>query len=328
MTEPEPQLRIENLEISFKVYRGVLKVVDGVNLEVQPGQRVGLVGESGCGKTTCGRCIVRQVKPTSGRILFSSTRLGRTIDLHAAPEKERSMAGREAQMIFQNPGAALNPVFTIGDQMRAAIRYGSRENVAGRGILAKAKAAIKEVQIADVDRILRSYPFQLSGGMRQRVCIAMALATEPSFLIADEPTTALDVTVQDQILKLLRSLVERRDTGIIYITHNLGVVREIAELVYVMYAGTIVEAGPPSMLFDEPVHPYTCGLMESVPRLTGVGFSKGIAGSIPNYLVPPPGCRFAPRCDRAIDICREKKPEIREIDNGRRVACFVTGGNP
>ena len=319
----EVVLRIEDLHVVFKVFKGELKVVDGITLTAHSGERLGLVGESGCGKTTCGRCIVRLVQPTSGRIRFASKRLSEVIDI-AKPEMEKwHQAKREIQMIFQTPGAALNPVFTIGTQFITALHYAQSDNMKNREIRRRAIEALREVQLPDPKRILKSYPFQLSGGMNQRVSIAMALAVEPELLIADEPTTALDVTVQNQILELFYALVKRKETSLIYITHNLGVIREIADTVYVMYAGTIVEHGNPREIFSNPVHPYTQGLMEAMPKLAGGGFSKGIRGTIPSYFEPPSGCRFHPRCSKQMHTCAEERPTFIKVAEDHEVACFL-----
>lgn len=319
----EVVLRIEDLHVVFNVLKAKLKVVDGVSLTAHSGERLGLVGESSCGKTTCGRCIVRLVQPTSGQILFASKRLGENIDVANPEGRKWYEAKREIQMIFQNPGASLNPVFTIGTQFMTALRYARPEAINDRGIRRRVVEALKEVQLPDPERILKSYPFQLSGGMNQRVSIAMALAVEPELLIADEPTTALDVTVQNQILELLYALVKRKRTSVLYITHNLGVIREIADTVYVMYAGTIVEHGNPREIFSNPLHPYTQGLMEAIPKLAAGGFSKGIPGSIPNYSEPPSGCRFHPRCSKQMQICVEERPSFVEVSEDHKVACFL-----
>ncbi len=321
--EREVVLRIEDLRVVFKVFRGELKVVDGVALTAHSGERLGLVGESGCGKTTCGRCVVRLVKPASGKILFSSQRLDENIDIANPEGKKWYEAKREIQMIFQNPGAALNPVFTIGTQFTTALHYAQSNNMKNREIRRRAIEALREVQLPDPKRILKSYPFQLSGGMNQRVSIAMALAVEPVLLIADEPTTALDVTVQNQILELFYALVKRKETSLIYITHNLGVIREIADTVYVMYAGTIVEHGNPREIFSSPLHPYTQGLMEAIPKLAGGGFSKGIRGSIPSYFKPPNGCRFHPRCPNQMQVCKKERPSFVKVSEDHEVACFL-----
>jgi peptide/nickel transport system ATP-binding protein len=228
-------------------------------------------------------------------------------------------------MIFQDPTAALNPVFTIGQQMGAVLKGSTFDGkkMSNRRIKYESVEALKEVALADPERLLKSYPIQLSGGMRQRVCIAMALSTKPELLIADEPGTSLDVTIQDQVLRLLHNLVLEKNTSVILITHTLGVVREVADRVYVMYAGNIVESAPTRQLFSNPLHPYTQGLMEAVPRLTGGGVADGIPGRIPDYLNPPMGCRFNPRCPHVMDICRREKPPAYESNEGHQVACFL-----
>jgi peptide/nickel transport system ATP-binding protein len=228
-------------------------------------------------------------------------------------------------MIFQDPTAALNPVFTVGQQLDAVIKHSTlnKKNTGKKEIKQAAITALKEVSLADPERLLNSYPVQLSGGMRQRVCIAMALATQPELLIADEPGTSLDVTIQDQVLRLLHNLVLEKNTSVILITHTLGVVREVTDRVYVMYAGDMAESAFTKTLFAQPFHPYTRGLMESVPRLNGGGVVDGIPGRIPDYLNPPPGCRFHPRCPHVMDICRQQKPPMYNVDSSHQVACYL-----
>jgi peptide/nickel transport system ATP-binding protein len=228
-------------------------------------------------------------------------------------------------MIFQDPTAALNPVFTIGQQLDAVIKNASPANkkLSKRKIQEKAIIQLKEVALADPERLLDSYPIQLSGGMRQRVCIGMALSTDPELLIADEPGTSLDVTIQDQVLRLLHELVERKGTSVILITHTLGVVREMTDRVYVMYAGRMVEVAPTRELFTNPFHPYTQGLMESVPKLTGGGVTAGIPGRIPSYLNPPQGCRFHPRCPQVMERCKIENPPFFTTNEDHKVACFL-----
>jgi peptide/nickel transport system ATP-binding protein len=325
----EQFLRIQDLHVEFKVYEGRLRVLNGVALSVGPGERVGLVGEAGCGKTTTMKCVLRILpsppgRITKGQILFH----GRDI-LRMAPRAVQRVRGRGIAMIFQDPTAALNPVFTVGDQLMAVIKHGSRNSLGRKEIRERAVAILREVQLPDPERLLTNYPIQLSGGMRQRVCIAMALSTEPELLIADEPTTSLDVTIQDQILRLLHALVERRDTSVIFITHSLGVVREMADWVYVMYAGSIVEAAKKDELFTHPLHPYTVGLMSAVPKLTGGGIAEGVPGRIPDYLNPPPGCRFHPRCPHAMPECQLGQPPLIPLGENHEVACLLykDGGN-
>ncbi len=318
-----PLLHIQGLHVEFKVYEGLLRVLNGVQMAVHQGERVGLVGEAGCGKTTTMKCVLRILPSPPGRITAGQiTFHGQDILTMSAQQIQR-VRGRGIAMIFQDPTAALNPVFTIGDQLMTVIKYGSRGNLGQKEVRARAVAVLREVQLPDPERILTNYPVQLSGGMRQRVCIAMALSTEPEVLIADEPTTSLDVTIQDQILRLLNELVERRDTSVIFITHSLGVVREMADRVYVMYAGSIVESAPKEELFRNPLHPYTQGLMRAVPKLTGGGIAEGIPGRIPNYLNPPPGCRFQPRCPQAIEGCELSSPPLVQVRPGHEVACFL-----
>jgi len=320
---PAPLLKIEDLHVEFKVYEGVLRVLNGVQLIVNPGERVGLVGEAGCGKTTTMKCIL-QILPsppsrtTEGRIFFNERDI-RQMKAHEIQD----VRGKGISMIFQDPTAALNPVFSIGDQLTTVIRCNSRTTLSKKGIHQRAITALREVQLPDPNRIFDGYPIQLSGGMRQRVCIAMALATEPELLIADEPTTSLDVTIQDQILRLLNELVDEHGTSVIFITHSLGVVREMADRVYVMYAGSIVEGAEKSELFSNPLHPYTRGLMSAVPKLTGGGIAEGIPGRIPDYLDPPSGCRFHPRCPYATEECKAERPELTRIRGSHEVACFA-----
>jgi peptide/nickel transport system ATP-binding protein len=322
-------LDIKDLRVEFKVYGGVLKVLDGVNFSVDAGEKVGLVGETGCGKTTTMKAILRilptpPARITSGEILFKGQDILKMRDRDLG-----KVRGSGISMIFQDPTAALNPVFTIGQQLGAVVQHASPANsrLSKRKIRDKAVIPLKEVGLADPERMLDSYPIQLSGGMRQRVCIGMALATDPELLIADEPGTSLDVTIQDQVLRLLHALVEDKGTSVILITHTLGVVRETTDRVYVMYAGNMVEVARTRRLFADPLHPYTQGLMQAVPKLTGGGIAEGIPGRIPSYLNPPSGCRFHTRCPRVMDICRHEKPPFFGVDKEHQVACFLYDQN-
>jgi peptide/nickel transport system ATP-binding protein len=307
------------------VYGGQLSVIDGINFHMHAGEKVGLVGETGCGKTTTMKAILRvlpmppAVVP-EGEIYFR----GQNILAMGMNDLNR-VRGKGISMIFQDPTAALNPVFTIGEQLQAVIQNAdnSRKDISKQEILERSILALQEVALADPERLLKSYPSQLSGGMRQRVCIGMALATRPELLIADEPGTSLDVTIQDQVLRLLRKLVEEKNTSVIFITHSLGIVREMTDRVYVMYAGDIVEVACTKKLFSNPAHPYTRGLISTVPRLTGGGIASGIPGRIPDYLNPPSGCRFHPRCPSAMDICKAEKPPAYRLDEDHEVACFL-----
>ena len=319
-------LRIADLHVEFKVFEGRLKVLNGIYMDVGPGARVGLVGEAGCGKTTMMRCIlgILQSPPgkiTNGTILFHDQDI-----LKMSQANLQRMRGGGISMIFQDPVAALNPVFTVGDQLTSVIRYAATKKMDKKEIRRRAIKALADVQLPDPDRMFASYPVQLSGGMRQRVCIAMALATEPELMIADEPTTALDVTIQAQVLRLLNALVEERSTSVIFITHSLGVVKEMADWVYVMYAGNIVEGAKKEILFERPLHPYTRGLLGALPKLTGGGMAEGIPGRIPDYLNPPTGCRFNPRCSRVMQMCGGDRPGLREVEPDHRVACYLHGG--
>jgi len=318
-------LDIRDLRLDFAVYGGVLKVLDGVTLSIRAGEKVGLVGETGCGKTTTMKAILR-VLPGSARVTSGSISfMGRDV-LAMSPRELVQVRGRGISMIFQDPTAALNPVFTVGEQLEAVIS--SSHNARGtsiprRTVRDKAVASLREVALADPVRLLGSYPVQLSGGMRQRVCIGMALATAPALLIADEPGSSLDVTIQDQILRLLQALVDEHHASVILITHTLGVVRETTDRVYVMYAGSIVETAETARLFASPAHPYTKGLLQTVPKLSGGGIAAGIPGRIPDYLSPPGGCRFHPRCPHAMDVCRTSKPPRYHLGDGHEAACFL-----
>ncbi|MDQ0286499.1 peptide/nickel transport system ATP-binding protein [Desulfofundulus luciae] len=319
-----PVLEIKNLHVWYRTYGGYSRVLDGVNLHVYKGEKVGLVGEAGCGKTTTMRSVLRilpegQAHIPEGQILYHGNDI-----LKMKPRELQQVRTRGISMIFQEPAAALNPVFTVGTQMFDVIKYSglSKEESRKDNIKRLAIQAIKEVYIPDPERILNCYPNQLSGGMKQRICIAMAIVTARELLIADEPGTSLDVTIQDQVHRLLRGLVEKKGMSLIMITHSLGVARELTDRIYVMYAGNIVEVARTSVLFANPLHPYTLGLLSSVPRLTGGGVAEGIYGRIPDYLRPPGGCRFHPRCPRAVQRCREEKPLLRDLGDGHQVACF------
>ena len=291
-------LNIEDLSIWYRTYRGYSKVVDHINLQVGKGEKIGLVGESGCGKTT----TMKTVMGVLGK------------DLIHVPD---------GKMISQSPMSALNPVFTIGQQLTDIIKYsGLYKKNDKKAITEAAHQALTSVMLSDPDRIMASYPHQLSGGMRQRVCIASALVTPKELLIADEPCTALDVTIQDQIHHLLRVLVEEKKRSLIMITHSLGVARELVDRIYIMYGGNIVETCRTEDLFKSPSHPYTQGLLSCVPRLSGGGLSAGIYGYVPDYVNPPEGCRFAPRCPYATEICKKKRPPVVEIEPEHKVACF------
>lgn len=317
-------LEMNNLKVWYKTYRGYSKVVDGVSMLVNRGEKIGLVGESGCGKTTTMKAIMRLQDGTNAHIQPDSEILLEGENVLAMGGKELLQLHRhKVSMISQSPMAALNPVFTVGQQMMDVIKYsGSSDIKDKKGMEQVAKQAIADVMISDPDRIMNTYPHQLSGGMRQRICIATALVTPCELIIADEPGTALDVTVQEQIHQMLREQVEQKQRALIMITHSLGVARELVDRIYVMYAGNIVESCPVKDLFDNPCHPYTIGLLECVPRLSGGGLSAGIYGYVPDYVDPPKGCRFSNRCNHCMDICLKKKPEDVEVSPGHKVTCF------
>lgn len=320
--EKDTILSMEDLHVWYRVYGGIMKVLDGANLTVCKGEKVGLVGESGCGKTTAMKAVLRilarQAVVPGGKILFESRDV-----LKMKGRELHNLRGQNMSMIFQDPTAALNPVFTVGEQMRDAIKYSGLLTKGGPRAHDVAVKALKDCAMPDPERIMKNYPFQLSGGMRQRVCIAMALATASNLLIADEPTTNLDVTIQDQVLNLIRTLVTEKGTSLILITHSLGVAREMTDRIYVMYAGRMVEMAATENIFEQPLHPYTQGLLSSIPKLTGEGMMKGIAGRLPSYLTPPEGCRFCTRCPKAQPGCEKNKPPLFEVENGHQVACWL-----
>jgi len=322
-------LEIKNLHVYYRVYGGMLKVLSGVELTVNKGEKVGLIGEAGCGKTTTMKSIMRILPQNAnvphGEIFFKDK------DILKIDKKElQQIRRKEISMVFQDPTAALNPVFKIKDQLFDIIRYAKaeegKENPSKEEINADAIRVFQEVALPDPERILENYPFQLSGGMRQRVCIAMALVAANDLLIADEPGTSLDVTIEDQILRLLGRLAIEKNLSVILISHALGAVRGLVNRVYVMYAGNIIEVAPTKELFSNPVHPYTRGLLRAIPKLTGGGILEGIRGRIPNYMNPPEGCRFCSRCDSASQSCQNEKPELCDIGKDHQVACFKYGG--
>jgi oligopeptide/dipeptide ABC transporter ATP-binding protein len=320
-------LEIRDLKTYFFTYEGVAKAVDGVSYQLAKGEPLGVVGESGCGKSVTALSILRLIpvppgKIVGGEILFKGNNL---IDL---PEEEmRKIRGNRISMIFQEPMTSLNPVFTIGNQIQETIKL--HQGLSKRESLEKAIEMLRLVNIPSPERCVNQYPHELSGGMRQRAMIAMSLACNPEILIADEPTTALDVTIQAQILDLMNKLKEELGMAIILITHNLGVIAETVNRVLVMYAGKIVEEAKTKTLFENPQHPYTGGLLKSIPRLGdkvrhGKVRLSEIPGVVPSLYEIPSGCKFSTRCPSVMDICEEKEPELKEIEKGHFSACWLT----
>ena len=316
-----PLLEVEDLRVRFKTQRGLVHAVNGISFDVRPGETLGLVGESGCGKSVTALATMG-ILPRAARIPTGSIRLeGREL-VGLSERPWRRIRGKEIAMIFQDPMTSLNPVLTVGAQLREAIE--EHLDLDRKAATRRAVELLDQVGIPSAADRLRNYPHQFSGGMRQRVMIAMALACEPKLLIADEPTTALDVTIQAQILDLLRELIVERGTALVLITHDLGVVAGMCERVQVMYAGTLVEEGTASELFASPRHPYTLGLLQSVPRLdTGRRQPlRPIPGAPRNMLSEPDSCPFAARCRYRIERCTAELPELRRLDTGQRAACF------
>ena len=317
----EPLLRIEGLRTVFRGERGDVPAVDGVSLEVRRGQTLGIVGESGCGKSMLSLSVMRLV-PTPGRVAAGRVVFDGQDLLGLSPRAMRDIRGNRIAMIFQEPMTSLNPVFTIGDQIGEAMRAHARTR-SSSDIRARTIEALDRVRIPAAARRLDDYPHQLSGGMRQRVMIAMALACRPDLLIADEPTTALDVTVQAQILDLLRDLQAQTGMAIILITHDLGVVAEMAAEVAVMYAGRVVERSGGPAIFDDPQHPYTLGLLGSIPKIEEERDRLlAIEGTVPAPFALPEGCRFHPRCVFSAPECTRTDPPLRLLDPGHSAACL------
>ncbi len=318
-----PLLEVRNLQTYFFGDQGTVKAVDGVSFDVQEGETLGLVGESGCGKSVSALSILRLIPSPPGEIIGGEIIFeGRDL-LGLSDEEIRQVRGNRIAMIFQEPMTSLNPVLTIGRQIAEPVEV--HRNMPLKEALEKAKELLGKVQIADSGTRIRDYPHQFSGGMRQRAMIAMGLGCNPRLIIADEPTTALDVTVQAQLLELLKNLTRDFSMALIIITHNLGVVARYADRVNVMYAGKIVEKGSAHDIYENPVHPYTIGLMASVPQLDQDVKKKlvPIRGQPPNLANVPPGCAFHPRCDYAVDRCRREIPELVPVGVNHEKACWV-----
>ncbi|MCA1412216.1 ATP-binding cassette domain-containing protein [Bradyrhizobium yuanmingense] len=320
-----PLLEIKGLKTHFSTDDGILQAVDGVDISINKGETLCVVGESGCGKTVTAMSILKLIAMPPGRIAAGQIIFeGRDLVPLTSNQLDEIRA-KEIGFIFQEPMTSLNPVLTIGEQIAESLRR--HEAVTRKQALERTIEMLKLVQIPNAEGRVHNYPHQFSGGMRQRVMIAMALACKPKLIIADEPTTALDVTIQAQILDLLQDMKDRFGMAVMLITHAMGVVAETAQRVVVMYAGKVVEEAPVDDLFGDPRHPYTQGLIRSIPRIDLDSEHKtrleAIGGSVPILINPPVGCRFAPRCKFAMNVCTEKEPLLREIAPGHRMACHL-----
>jgi peptide/nickel transport system ATP-binding protein len=319
-----PLLSVVDIAVSFVTPDGTTTGLDGVSVDVGEGEIVGLVGETGCGKTITGLAVLGLLPPTA-RVTRGSVRFDGH-ELLGRPESElQSLRGSDIAMVFQNPASAFNPVFTIGKQMGYVLS--AHEKLPKAEALARIRESLADVGLPETDRVLRSYPHQLSGGMLQRAMIASALLCRPRLLIADEPTTALDVTIEAQILRLIRRLQEQRGFSVLFITHDLSVVRAVSDRVVVLYAGRVAETAATTVLFDDPEHPYTRGLMAAVPRPSSPRRAAltSIPGSVPADVRVLPGCAFADRCPVAVDRCRVERPAVRDLGDSHLAACHLAG---
>jgi peptide/nickel transport system ATP-binding protein len=318
----ENLIQIKNLKTYFYTGDGIVKAVDDVSFNIRKGEIIGVVGESGCGKSVTAMSIMQLIpsppgKIVGGEILFEGENL-----LNINEDKMRKIRGNDIAVIFQEPMTSLNPIFTIGYQIEEVILLHQKTSKTEAKKIAV--EMLKLVGVPRADEIVNCYPHELSGGMRQRAMIAMAISCNPKLLIADEPTTALDVTIQAQILDIMKDLKKKLNTSIMLITHDLGVIAEMAEYVVVMYAGNVIEEAPVIELFENPMHPYTDGLMKSKPSLNkDVDKLYSIPGQVPNPIDMPEECHFSARCSKVMDICRKQRPPIREITPGHKVACFL-----
>jgi oligopeptide transport system ATP-binding protein len=318
----EAILQVEELTTRFHLKRGTLTAVDRVSFTIKLGETFGLVGESGCGKSVTARSLMRLIpippgEIVTGKIIFEGENL-----LHKSSREMRAVRGKRIAMVFQEPMTALNPVFPVSTQIADGLR--NNLGLSAREARQRVIELLQLVGIPSPQKRMDNYVHQFSGGMRQRVMLAMALSCNPQFLIADEPTTALDVTIQAQILELIRQMIDRFGMSLLFITHNLGVVAHMCDTIGVMYASHMVELADTKTLFAEPLHPYTWGLLNSIPRVeTRRRYLQPIPGTICNMLAPPAGCHFHPRCDKAMDICRREVPPLREVAPGHRVACHL-----
>lgn len=315
-------VQVEDLKVEYRVYEGWLKVLNGVNISLAKGEKIGIIGESACGKTTTVKTVLRLLasngRVSQGRVSYQGEDM-----LKMSRSKLTNLRRRKVSMIFQDPSSALNPVFTIRQQMYDIVRFSTDERLSKSQLHERAVSFLKLAALPEPDRILDSYPFQLSGGMKQRVNIAFALVSANELLVADEPGTSLDVTIEDQIMRLLKKIVDERGISVILITHALGTVKNFVDRIYVMYAGTIVEEGPTSQVFNNPRHPYTQMLIDSIPKLTGGGVPEGILGQVPSYLTPPTGCRFVTRCPHKMPVCDTTMPPSYSVGRKQVAACYL-----
>ncbi len=318
-------LEIEDLKVHFHTDDGMVRAVDGVSFGVDRGETLSVVGESGCGKTVTAMTVLKLIamppgRIAGGRVMFEGRDLA-----PLTPLEMRKIRAKQIGIVFQEPMTSLNPVYTVGQQIAETVR--EHEGMSRRAAMDRAAEMLALVQIPNASRRVHDYPHQFSGGMRQRVMIAMALSCNPKLLIADEPTTALDVTIQAQILELMNEMKQRLGMAVLLITHAMGVVAETAQRVVVMYAGKVVEEAPVEALFANPRHPYTQGLIRSIPRIDLAATEhrrlEAIPGSVPSLLNPPPGCRFAARCRFATQACTAAEPPLREVSPGHKVACIL-----
>lgn len=320
MTIKDLLLEIKDLRINFYTYRGIVKALNGVNLKIYQGEFFGLVGETGCGKSVTASGVLNLVqnpgKIERGEIIFK----GRDLLKMSKEEIREKIRGKEITMIMQYPVSALNPVMNNGDQIAEGLI--TNKNMSEREAKKRVIELLREVNIPEPEKIVRQYPHQLSGGMAQRVMIAMMLSTEPSLLIADEPTTALDVSIQAQVLSLLKDLISKHKATVLLITHDLSVVAETCDRVGVMYAGDMVEVGEVDQIINNPQHPYTKGLINAIPSDRRNELVE-IRGSVPDLVNPPSGCRFHPRCDYVRDLCKNEKPKVLQVEKDHMVACYL-----
>ncbi len=318
-------LEVRDLSLDFETEEGTAKVLDRVSFSIDEGEVFGLVGETGCGKTVTALTILRLLPRTArirgGEIRFAGEDLLKKTD----DEIESKVRGKRISMVFQDPATSLNPLYTVGEQVARVVM--THEGVERKNAEARALELFRKVGLPDPERVLRSYPHELSGGMQQRAMISMALSCRPKLLIADEPTTAVDVTIQAQILELILALRREFGLSVLLITHNLGIVAETCDRVGVMYAGTVTEVAPTRGLFREPLHPYAQALLRALPRADARGQPlKSIAGTVPSLLKPPTGCRYHPRCDFAMATCAKRRPELLEHRRGHRASCLLYEG--